>query len=408
MKVLVYTAPARGHLFPAVPILLELKRRGHEVVIRTIGVEVAGLRALGFKADAVDPAIDAIEMADFQEHNPLSSLKTGVANFIARGALQVPELRLAIEQERPDLLVVDTLCWGAAAVAEVSGLPWASIQHSPTPLPAPEVPPFGPGLRLMTGRLGRMRNRLLTPLTIGMLERAALPGANKLRATIGAAPLLSAVDMFLRPPLTLYLTAHALEYPRRAWPESYVFTGPLSWDPDVVPPTWLSELTRPVALVTTSSEFQDDGVLVRSALSALAGEELDVVATMPAGVEDYDVPPNAHLAEFVPHSLVLRKAVVAITHGGFGATQKALAAGVPVVVVPFGRDQAEVGRRVETAGAGVLLPRKRLSADRLRAAVHRAIALKPAAEELAAKMATEGGAPLAAERLEELAARTAD
>jgi hypothetical protein len=139
--------------------------------------QVAGLRALGFKADAVDPAIDAIEMADFKEHNPLASLKAGVANFIARGELQVPELRSAIEQERPDLLLVDALCWGAAALAEVSGLPWASIQHSPTPLPAPEVPPFGPGFRLMAGRFGRRRNRLLTPLTIGMLERAALPRA---------------------------------------------------------------------------------------------------------------------------------------------------------------------------------------------------------------------------------------
>jgi MGT family glycosyltransferase len=408
VKVLVYTAPARGHLFPTVPILLELQRRGHEVVIRTIGVEVAGLRALGFKADAVDPAIDAIEMADFKEHNPLASLKAGVANFIARGELQVPELRLAIELERPDLLLVDALCWGAAAVAEVSGLPWASIQHSPTPLPAPEVPPFGPGFRLTTGRFGRLRNRLLTPLTIGMLERAALPGANALRATAGAPPLLDAVDMFTRPPLTLYLTARALEYPRTYWPESYVFTGPLSWDADVEPPTWLGELTRPVALVTTSSEFQDDGVLVRSALSALAQEDLDVVATMPAGIEAYDVPPNAHLAEFVPHSLVLPKAVVAITHGGFGATQKALASGVPVVVVPFGRDQAEVGRRAEAAGAGVLLSPKRLSPDRLCAAVHRAIALKPSTEDLAAKMGTEGGAPLAAARLEALAGNSVD
>lgn len=402
MKVLVYTAPARGHLFPTVPVLLELQRRGHEVVIRTIGVEVIGLRALGFKAEAVDPGIDAIELTDFKEHNPLASLKAGVANFIARGALQVPDLSSAIQQEQPDLLLIDALCWGAAAVAEVSGLPWASIQHSPTPLPAPEVPPFGPGLRPMTGLIGRARNRLLTPLTIGMLERVALPGTNALRAEVGATPLRSAVDMFTRPPLTLYLTSHSLEYSRRHWPESFVFAGPLSWDPAVERPAWLDELLRPIALVTTSSEFQDDGVLVRSALAGLAAENLDVVATMPAGIEAFDVPPNAYLAEFVPHSLVLPRAVVAITHGGFGATQKALAAGVPVVVVPFGRDQSEVGRRAQAAGAGVLLSPKKLSPERLRAAVRRAILLKPAAEELAARMADEGGAVLAADRLERL------
>ncbi len=404
MKVLVYTAPSRGHLFPTVPVLLELQRRGHEVVIRTIATEVAGLRALGFTADPVDPAIDAVELEDFKERNPLASLKAGVANFIARGALQLPEVQGAIEEEAPDLLLVDVLCWGAAAVAEASGLPWASIQHSPTPLPAPEVPPFGPGLRPMGGPLGRLRNRLLTPLTLGMLERVALPGANTLRAKAGATPLRDAVDMYTRPPLTLYLTSRALEYPRTTWPESFVFTGPLSWEPATPAPTWLDELTRPVALITTSSEFQDDGVLVRSALSGLCGEDLDVVATMPAGLEECDVPGNAHLEEFVPHSLLLPRAVVAVTHGGFGATQKALAAGVPVVVVPFGRDQSEVARRAEASGAGVMLSPKRLTPDRLRAAVRRAITLKPGALEMADRMAREGGAPLAADRLEALRA----
>jgi len=229
MRVLLYTAPARGHLFPTVPVLLELQRRGHEVVIRTIAAEVAGLRVLGFKADPVDPAIDAVALADFKEHNPLASLKAGVANFIARGELQLPEVQRAIKEAQPDLLLVDVLCWGAAAVAEASGLPWASIQHSPTPLPAPEVPPFGPGLKPMAGPLGRLRNRLLKPLTLGMLERVALPATNALRAKAGATPLRHASDMFTRPPLTLYLTSKALEYPRNQWPQSFLFTGPLSW-----------------------------------------------------------------------------------------------------------------------------------------------------------------------------------
>lgn len=406
MKVLVYTAPARGHLFPTVPILLELQRRGHDVVVRTIATEVAGLRVLGFTADAVDPAINAVKLLDYTEHNPLSSLKAGVANFIARGELQVPEVRQAIQQERPDLLLIDVLCWGAAAVAEASGLPWASIQHSPTPLPAPEVPPFGPGLKPMAGPLGPIRNRALTPLTVGMLERVALPGTNTLRVKAGASPLRDAVDMFTRPPLTLYLTSQALEYPRAMWPESFVFTGPLTWDPPTDPPAWLSALTRPVALVTTSSEFQDDGELVRTALAGLAGEDLDVVATMPTGLQTFDLPDNAHLAEFVSHSLLLPNAAVAVTHGGFGATQKSLAAGVPAVVVPFGRDQSEVGRRAEASGAAVMLSPKRLTPERLRAAVRKAITLKPAAVTLAAKMAAEGGAPLAADRLEALQSRS--
>ena len=62
---------------------------------------------------------------------------------------------------------------------------------------------------------------------------------------------------------------------------------------------------------------------------------------------------------FVAHGPILDRAACAITHGGMGATQKALARGVPVCAVPFGRDQFEVARRVEVAGAGIRLAAKR-------------------------------------------------
>jgi UDP:flavonoid glycosyltransferase YjiC (YdhE family) len=40
MKVLAYTSPPRGHLYPLVPILDELARRGHTIVVRTLASQV--------------------------------------------------------------------------------------------------------------------------------------------------------------------------------------------------------------------------------------------------------------------------------------------------------------------------------------------------------------------------------
>ena len=39
-RLLAYTSPARGHLYPIVPILLELQRRGHEIGLRTLASQV--------------------------------------------------------------------------------------------------------------------------------------------------------------------------------------------------------------------------------------------------------------------------------------------------------------------------------------------------------------------------------
>ncbi|MGI8564600.1 MAG: glycosyltransferase [Candidatus Dormibacter sp.] len=113
--------------------------------------------------------------------------------------------------------------------------------------------------------------------------------------------------------------------------------GPCDWDPPAPAPRWLEEITGPIVLVTTSSEFQDDGRLVLAALEALAAEPFTVVATMPAGDPTrLAVPANARVERFISHGAVLDRAVCAVTHGGMGATQKALARGVPVCAVPFG------------------------------------------------------------------------
>ena len=91
-----------------------------------------------------------------------------------------------------------------------------------------------------------------------------------------------------------------------------------------------------------------------------------------------------------------------VCHGGMGITQKALAAGVPVCVVPFGRDQFDVARHVQVADAGTRLPASRLRPDRLRKAVREAMEKKAGAERIASAFAATGGPKAAVNALEEL------
>ena len=170
----------------------------------------------------------------------------------------------------------------------------------------------------------------------------------------------------------------------------------------LAPPDWLEAIQQPIALVTTSSVFQDDGILVRTALEALAGRPVHIVATMPAGLaDDLQVPANATIGEFLPHRPVLDRAAVAITHGGMGATQKALAHGVPVCVVPFGRDQLEVARRVEVSDSGTRLPAKNLTPQRLRDAITKAMTKRAGAQRVAAGYAATGGPATGANAIEQ-------
>lgn len=400
-RILAYTTPARGHLFPLVPILDDLHRRGHQVVLRTLASQVPLMQARGFAAAPISAQVEAIQLEDWRARNPRAALGLAVQVFCARAEHDAPDLQRAIADEQSDALIVDINSWGGLAAAEAWGGPWATFCPYPLALRSADVPPFGPGLPPARGPLGHVRDRLLRPLVLGTIAKTMLPPLNGVRRQLGLAPLREIDDLFRRPPLLLYLTAEPFEYPRRDWPKSIVMVGPCEWEPPAEPPSWLAEITQPIVLVTTSSEFQDDGRLIQTAFDALADEPVAVVATLPAGDPTRFHPPsNAHLEPFVPHGPVLDRAVCAITHGGMGATQKALARGVPVCAVSFGRDQLEVARRVEVSGAGTRLPASLLRPDRLRAKVREAMAKAEGARRLAAAFAAAGGPSAAADAVE--------
>jgi MGT family glycosyltransferase len=402
-RVLAYTSPARGHLYPVVPILDELRARGHEIVLRTLASQVELMRGRGFDAAPIDPAIERIEHDDHRARTPLGAQKRAMRTFCRRAEHEAPDLRRAIEDAQPDALLVDVNTWGAQAVAEAWGGPWAAWCPYPLPLASRDAPPFGPGLRPARGLPGRLRDAALRPIVFGSLERIVGPRVNEVRARVGVPPVSGAADLFGAPPLLLYMTAEPFEYPRSDWPGNVRLVGPCDWDPPAEPPAWLQAVGRPIVLVTTSSESQDDGRLVRCALEALAREPVHVVATLPSGdPASFDAPANATVLSFVPHGSILDRAACAITHGGMGATQKALARGVPVCAVPFGRDQFEVARRVDVADAGARLPARRLSPKRLRVAVRSAMRRHEGAGRVAESYRQAGGAVAAADALEQL------
>lgn len=407
--VLAYTSPAIGHLFPLTALLLELRERGHEVHLRTLPAYLDTMRSLGIHAEPVEAAIPAIVHPDWEARGPVGALKVAVRTFVARGRVDGPDLSRALDDVDPDLLVVDVNAWGALTTAEAwaarTGRPWASFSPYTPPLRSRGTPPFGPGLPYRDDLVGRVRDAVVRPLVIGAAERVMRPGINDLRAGAGLPPVRDADEFLRRAPLVLVATAEPLEYPHPDWGDAVRMVGPLAWEPPAATPAWVGELARPVVLVTTSSEYQADEALARAAVEGLAGEPWDVVVTMPAGVAELGpLPDNVRVVEFAPHAALLDRAAVAVTHGGMGATQKALSRGVPVCVVPFGRDQLEVAARVVRARCGTRVPRGRLSATALRDAVREAATMTTGARRVADGFAAAGGADAAASYVEELLA----
>jgi MGT family glycosyltransferase len=401
-KILAYNTPAMGHLFPTSVLLSELRGRGHDIALRTLVAGVDTGRDLGFATEAVDPRIEDMPLDDYAAPNSKAALQRALAVFARRAEYEIGDLRKAIEDESPDVLIIDANCWGAAAVAEASGLPWLSFWAFLPYLRSRGVPPYGPGLKPLPGVVGRVRDALLRPMLSGVFNKAMLGPLNRIRAQVDVPPVRSADEFVQRPPLMLVATAQPFDYPHPDWDDSIQLIGACAFDPEpAAAPDWLAAIDRPIVLVSTSSERQADIDMARMALTALADEPVHVVATFPAGVPaGITAPANATVREFVPHSVVLDRAACAITHGGMGTTQKALVRGVPVCVVPQGRDQFEVARRVEVAECGTRLLAKDLTPARLRDKVRQTMAMTDGARRVAAGYAATGGAAHGADMIE--------
>ena len=401
--ILIYTSPARGHLYPILGPGTELAQRGHEVTVITLSGEVAMVRDLGIKPEPIAREVEERVLDDYKARNTKEALELSLATFRDRAPFDLVDLQEAIKTHDPDALIVDNNSWGALTAAEASGLPWCSFQPYFTPLPSRDTPPFGPGFKPASGPLGRLRDRALGPVVMRLLGAKTLPAVNDLRAGLGLDPLASMTDFLTRPPRTLYFTAEPLEYPRSDWPDSYEMIGPATWSPPSQRPAWLDEVEHPIVLVTCSTEKLADRAILEVALEGLASEDVFVIGTSAAEDPDsFDVPPNARVERFLPHDQILQEAVAVVCHGGMGITQRALSYGVPVCVVPHGRDQPDVARRVEFADAGVRLPLKVLNPRSIREAVTATRAKTPGAQRVAAEFRDAGGSVRAAEIVESL------
>jgi len=401
--ILAYGSPALGHLLPTGALLAELVRRGHDVHLRTMSAGVSTMRLAGMHAEPVDPAIEAIAGNDWEARNALGVLKLSIDVLCRRAVLEIDDFRRAVNAIRPDAVVVDANCWGALSVADAGNIPWLLFSPFTPYLRSRGVPPFGPGMRPLPGLAGGLRDAGVRPIVRHVFDRPMLPRINAIRADLGVPPVTSVDGFIRRAPMVLAVGGEPFEYPHPGWAGLVHHIGACVFEPTpTATPEWIGAIDRPMVLVNTSSLRQADEVLGRIALRALAKEDVHVVATFPAGIPaDLPRPANATVCRFVPHAAILDKASCAVTHGGMGTTLKALDCGVPVCVVPFARDQAEVARRVEVARCGTRLAAKRLSAARLRAKVREAMTMVDGARRVAAGFAATGGVARGADLIEQ-------
>ena len=352
MKLLAYTSPARGHLNPMMGPLLELRRRGAEVHVRTLAAEVESVRAAGLEAEPLAPAIEAIAHDDHEAARRSTSGAAPSPPSAPRAEHEVARPRSGARRGPPR-----RRRWSTRPPSAPRRWPSGAACAGPSPAPrcSKNRAAGGAAVRARAAAAGRAaRPRSATApsasLAAGFDRRSRLPARQ--RRPRRRRPAAARQRRRVPPPGAADALLHrrARSTTRGRCRRACAWSAPSLWDPPGATPVELPAGDRPLVLVACSSEFQDDGAIAAAALAGLRDRYRLVVTTAGVDPATSATPATRSSPASSPTPPILREADVVVCHGGMGITQKALAFGVPVCVVPWGRDQLDVAAHVVAAG----------------------------------------------------------
>lgn len=241
---------------------------------------------------------------------------------------------------------------------------WIGVGITPVFYPSDDVTPFGPA----PAPNGADQTEATRAFNAGMaaaLSDSAQHIVNLVEELGGTGLAISNwwEAMYTMPDVFVQLTVPEFEFPRSDLPAGLItFAGPLppASPPSWTPSAWWADLDgeRPVVVVTQGTLANGNlSELIAPTLEGLADQDVLVVAAFGRPVADLPVPipANARVEEFIPFDQLLPRADVFVTNGGYGATQMALSAGMPIVVAGETEDKPAIAARVEHLGLGITL-----------------------------------------------------
>lgn len=431
--VLLAAHPTVGHTNALRAIGAELRVRGHRTrfalmrarlpaphlwpePVRTAAALPSAIEAEGAAVLPLPISLGAIWHASrLPRAVGLGELEVALSLFTS--AMEAQALRLAsyIHHSGPQplsrradapIVVADYLMPAAMLGARRAGVPFVALYHSALPFPNASAPPFGSGL---------------TEADRGSEAwRAAEQRLVELEATFDARVALAARRLCLPPPqagllrrpissdLNLLATAREIEPGLPPLEEPVVFTGPCTPRAAAVDDAGRQVLASlPSAVrkiyISLGTVFNAKPDVYRTLIEGAVSTGAHVVVAAGASLDALAPLRSARVAIFrrVPQVELLTQVDVVLTHGGNNTVQECLAAGRPMVVLPFGGDQIANAHRVERLGVGLRLEVRALSVEGARGALVRVSepAFAERADALRVALSRYGGVSAAADAI---------
>ncbi|WP_165949199.1 glycosyltransferase [Kribbella turkmenica] len=360
-RILIVTWDGGGNVPPMLGIGAELRDRGHDVRVLGHPQQRATVEEYGL---AFAPYVHALPWTPERIGSGLAFLTSSLKLFTDPRPAE--DVRAVLRHRPADLLLVDCMSLAALRATARSNLPTVVLVHV-----------FHSFLtsgwaRGPIGAVATLRGMRPGPLWTAA-DRVLVASDRELDPT-GAGPL----------------------------PTNVRYTG-------VVQDRNIRQAASPSPAVLVSMSTMDcpgQAGTLQAVFDALADLSVRAVATTGGAVDPaaLTVPANVDVHRYLPHDEVMPKVSLVVGHGGHSTTMRALAHGLPLLVLPLfpKGDQPAVAAAVTNAGAGLMLPPTAPPA-RIREAIHTLLSNGPhraAARSIGTRLRTQDGASAAVTEIE--------
>ncbi len=382
MKYLFTSWEGGGNVTPTLEAARKMVRRGHEVRFMSEDCNRAEVEAAGAAFVAWTRAPNRRDRTrasqlfrDWDAATPQQGLLSVVRDIWCGPALAyAQDVTEELRRAPADLVVTNESLFGVMAACERLSQKFVVFSPNISLAPLPGVPPMGPGLAPARNAEERAMHAHIAAAVEQMFD-SGLPALNAARAALGLAPLAHVMDQLKAAELELLGTSRAFDFPAAPLPSRVRYVGPLLADPGWArawTSPWPAADPRPLVVVAFSTTFQNHAGVLQKVIDALAILPVHALVTLGGSIDRGELhgAANCVILDSAPHSALIPQAALTVTHGGHGTVARCLASGVPMLVIPHGRDQNDNAVRVVERGAGLSLAPD-ASVEALRAACER-------------------------------------
>jgi UDP:flavonoid glycosyltransferase YjiC (YdhE family) len=373
MRIVLATFGSLGDLHPMIAIGIELRRRGHEIVVAAMEAYREKIAALGFEFCPMRPDINPDDREFARE---VMDARTGTEKLIRE--VLMPNLQDMYDDldkaiKGADLLVTGEVVYVAPSLVEKTGIKWITTSLAPISLFSMHDPAVYPTAQWLENLrfLGSGFHKVVFSFARGTIKHWYEP-YREFRRRLGLSedhdPIFD--DKYSKL-LHLALFSKVLAKPQPDWHRPTLQCGFCFYDGQNdlgQMPEKLTEFletgdppivfTLGSAAVMDARDFFAESAKAARILGKRAVLLYGIFNQSPEGLDE-----NIVGFDYAPFSQIFPRAACVVHQGGVGTTAQALRAGVPQLVMPYSHDQPDNASRCVRLGVARTISRDRYAAE---------------------------------------------